>query len=115
MGSWFVLVASQVKGVVPVAVETVPVHGQSVDIAIGDLDAGVVGAWVEFGVDGQPVAGCGRRDTVHDDVVADQRAAAPVHGDVGEQPVLDLVPLQVPGGLWQTVKSQPVSTAKAAS
>lgn len=58
------------EGVVPVAVEAVPVHGQSVDIAVGDLDAGVVGARVEFGVNFQPGAGGGRRDAVHDDVVA---------------------------------------------
>ena len=30
---------------------------------------------------------------LHDDFVAGQGPAAPVHGDVGEQPVLDLVPL----------------------
>jgi hypothetical protein len=34
---------------------------------------------------------------------------------VREQPVLDLVPLLVPGGKWQQVISNPVSSANAAS
>jgi len=46
-------------------------------------------AFVEFGVDTQ--AGCGddRSDEVDDHLMAGQRSAAPVHGDVGEQSVLD--------------------------
>ena len=74
--------------------EAVAVHRQGVDLCVGDLDAGGVGAGVEFGVDRQPGAGGGGGDAVHDDFVAGQRPAAPVHGDVGEQPVLDLVPLR---------------------
>lgn len=35
---------------------------------------------------------CGA-DPVHDDSVVDQRTAAPVHGDVTEQTVLDFVPI----------------------
>jgi len=35
-------------------------------------------------------------------LAAQQRASAPVVGDVAEHAVLDLVPLLVPGGKWQT-------------
>ena len=56
-------------------------------------DAGGVGAGVEVGADGEPGRGGGGADQVDDDLVAGQRPAAPVHGDLGEQPVLDLVPL----------------------
>jgi hypothetical protein len=46
-------------------------------------------------------------------------SSPPVHRDMGEEPVLDLVPLRrpwlVPRGKWQTVISSPVSTARAAS
>ena len=55
-------------------------------------DAGGVGAGVEVGADGQPGGGAGGADQVDDDLVAGQGPAAPVQGDLGEQPVLDLVP-----------------------
>jgi hypothetical protein len=86
-----------VEGVVPVAVEAVPGNGQSGDLVVGDLDAGGVGVGVEFGVDGQAGLGGGRRDAFDDDFMAGQGPAAPVHGDVGEQPVLDPVPLRCAG------------------
>jgi hypothetical protein len=46
---------------------------------------------VEFGTHGQPGAGGGRSDQVDHHLVAGQGLAAPVRGDVGEQPVLDFV------------------------
>jgi hypothetical protein len=46
-----------------------------------------------FGADSQAGAGGGGGDRVDDDLVAGQRPPTPVEGDVGEQPVLDLVPL----------------------
>ena len=58
---------------------------------VGDLGAGGVSAVVEFGVDGQPGSGGGGGDGLHDDLLAGQGPAAPVHRDVGEQSVLDLV------------------------
>lgn len=36
-----------------------PVHGQDVDVRVGDLGAGFVGARIEFGVGCQPGVGCG--------------------------------------------------------
>ena len=44
-----------------------------------------------------------------------QGSAAPVQADRGEHAVLDLVPLEVPGGRWHTVIPSPVSVASSAS
>ena len=52
--------------------------------------------WIGVGVDaaGDGEAGFGRGggDQLDDDLMADQRLAAPVLGDEGEQAVLDAVP-----------------------
>ena len=53
------------------------------------------------------------RSTIH--LVGLEWPAAPVHGDLGEQPMLDLVPFTGPGGRWQTVIASPVSAASWAS
>ena len=82
-----------VQAVIPVAVEVVAGDGQGGHVLVADLDAGRVGAGVEFGADGEPGAGGGAGDEVDDDFVAGQRSAAPVHRDLAEEPVLDLVPL----------------------
>lgn len=69
--------------------EVVALQRQRGHLLVADLDAlGVLGG-VELGLHGQPGAGGGGGDELHDDLVAFQGAAAPVHGDVGEQPVLD--------------------------
>src|SRR5207302_2660481 len=104
-----------VQGVVPVAVPVVPGQRQGVQLGLADRDAGRVGAGVQLGVHGQAGAGGGGRDRVHDHFVAGQRAAAPVHGDRGEQPVLDLVP---PGGAGREVAAgdlQPGQGGRSAS
>src|SRR5215831_19252319 len=72
-----------------------------VHLLVADDGALGVGAAVEDGGDGQPGGGGDRGDGVDDDVVAGQRAAAPGQGDLGEQPVLDLVPL---GGAGREVQ-----------
>ncbi len=59
-------------------------------LSVGDLDLLWVVALVEAGVDLQSLTGGGRGDRVDHDLVAGQRASAPVLGDVAEQPVLDL-------------------------
>src|SRR6266540_1733980 len=71
-------------------------HRQGVHLPIADLHPGGRGGGVQPGADGQPGAGGGRGDAVDDDLVAGQWPAAPVGGDVGKQPVLDLVPLGGP-------------------
>src|SRR5258708_14112122 len=84
------------QGVVPFAVEGVAGQHAVFEVfhlRVADLGSGGVGALVQGGGDGQ-AGGCGdRADGVDDDVVAGQRAAAPAEGDLGEQPVLDFVPL----------------------
>ena len=52
-----------------------------------------VGGGVEFAADLQAGFGGGGGDELDDDLVADQRLAAPVLGDEQEEPMLDLVPL----------------------
>jgi hypothetical protein len=78
--------------VVPVAVPLVAMQGQGIHLPVDDPDSGLVGVCVELGVHRQPSAGGRRGEAVHDDFVARQGPAAPVHGDVGEQPVLHFVP-----------------------
>src|SRR5713101_5817755 len=85
-------------------------------LRIADLGPGGAGAVVQHRGDHQPGAGGDRADGVDDDVVAGQRPAAPAQGDLGEQPVLDLVlHFEVPGGKCSTVISSPVPAASAAS
>ena len=60
-------------------------------LLVWDLDTFGVGGFVEFGVDAESGPGGGGADGLDDHFVAGQRPSAPVHGDVGEQPVLDLV------------------------
>ena len=68
------------------------------EVVIGyDQAPGVVGG-VECGADLQAPAGPRAGDEVDDDLVRDEWASTPVHGDEREQPVFDLVPLAVPGG-----------------
>ena len=57
------------------------------------LDAGRIGVWIEFAANLQAgVRGrCG--DQLDDDLMADERFAAPVGGNEREQAMLDLVPL----------------------
>src|SRR5664280_960957 len=85
-----------VEGVVPFAVPVVSGEGavvfEGLDLLVGDFDAGGVAGGVELGVDVQAGAGSGGGDGVDDDFVAGQGPAAPVHRDVGEEPVFDFVP-----------------------
>ncbi len=81
-------------GVVPGAVRVVVLDRQAPQLGLADRDAQGVAPGVEFGFDPQSAAGLRRRDGVDDDFVAGQRAAPPVHRDVGEESVLDLVPLR---------------------
>ena len=61
---------------------------------IGDLDPGGVGAGVQSRVDLQTGGGRSRGDQVDHGLAAFERLGAPVDRDVGEQPVLDFVPLR---------------------
>jgi hypothetical protein len=82
------------QGVVPGAVHGVTLDRQGGQTFLADRDARRVVAGVHGGLDTQTAAGAGRRNGLDDHLVAGQGPAPPVEGDVGEQPVFDLVPLQ---------------------
>src|SRR6266508_34274 len=84
--------------VVPLRVEAMAGDREGVDVFAGVFDAGGVLAGVKDTVDGQAGSGGGVADQVDDDLVRLQRPAAPVHGDLGEQSVLDPVPFR--GSRW---------------
>jgi hypothetical protein len=63
------------------------------EFGVGDLDAGRVGVWIELAANLEAGLSCGGGDQFDDDLMADQRLAAPVSGDERKQAVLDLVPL----------------------
>ena len=73
--------------------ECVALDVEGLHLGIADFDALLVGARVERAVDLQSGLGRCRADQFDDGEAIGQRPAAPVLGDVTEQPVLDLVPL----------------------
>src|SRR5674476_863742 len=68
-------------------------QGYRGDVFVAVADADRVLAGVQDGAHAQLGRGAGVGDQVDDDLVAGQRPPSPVQGDLGEQPVLDLVPL----------------------
>ena len=60
------------------------------EVGIADLDAGFVGVLVERGLHAQALVGGHPANQVDYHLTAQQGTAAPVVGDVAEQPVLDL-------------------------
>ena len=85
--------SSRLDRVVPVAVEAAGTEADLRHLLVADLPALGVLALVDLATDAQPGLGPGRGDEVDDGHQAGQRPSAPVGADVGEQPVLDLVPL----------------------
>ena len=79
-------------GVVPVALEGIALNVEGGHFGIGDLDTFRVAALVDVASDGEAGIGGGGADQLDDDVVADERLAAPVLGNIGEEAVLDAVP-----------------------
>ena len=77
------------------------------EFCIGDFASFFVLAGVEFGVDLQAGLGGGVADEVDDDFVGLQRFAAPVAGDMAEQPMFDLVPLAGAGRKMADLNLQP--------
>ena len=63
------------------------------EVSVTDDHAFGVGVRIDFRADRQSASCLGVGDELDDDLMADQGATAPVHGDEGEQAVLDLVPL----------------------
>ena len=58
-------------------------------------------------MDGEAGAGRGRADQLDDHGMREQRLAAPVLRDEGEQAMLDAVPFAGSGGWWVTVIASP--------
>ena len=80
-------------GVVPVAMEGIALDVDGGHFGIADLDAFRVNVLVDVAGDGEAGVGRGGADQLDDDLVADERFAAPVLRDVGKEAVLDAVPL----------------------
>lgn len=70
-----------------------PEQRQRGEAVLADRKAGGVVAGIQVGLDAQTSPGASGGDRLISDFVAGQRPATPVVGDVGEQPVLDFVPL----------------------
>ena len=68
-------------------------------LCVGDLDALGIEVSVDVAADGEARIGLGRGNELKDDHMADERFAAPVLGDEGEEAVLDFIPLA--GAGWQ--------------
>jgi hypothetical protein len=80
------------------------VEGVALDVerghfGIGHLDAFWVPVPVDVAGDGEAGVGGGGTDQLDDDLVADERFAAPILRDAGEEAVLDSVPFA--GAGWQ--------------
>src|ERR1700733_7298476 len=80
-------------GVVPLAMEVVARDADCLHLLVGDVDTFRVEVAVDLAADLEAsFRRCGA-DELDNNLVADQRLAAPVHGDEGEQAMFDLVPL----------------------
>ena len=82
--------------IVPLPVKVMRVQVHACQFLIFDLHLGGITLRVEGRPDTQTLLRCGRSDPVDNDLVTDQGPTPPIHGDVREQPMLDLVPLAGP-------------------
>ena len=80
-------------GVVPLAVEVLPGDVEGARLLVGDPDPGLVRAGVDLAHDPEAPRGRRRGDGAGDHLKRPRRPAAPVAGDLGEDAMLDLVPL----------------------
>jgi hypothetical protein len=87
------------NSIVPLAVEVVAGEVQVTHFCVGHLDAGGIGVLIEFATNLQTCLRRRRGDQLDDDLMADERLAAPVSGNEREEAMLDLVPLA--GAGWQ--------------
>ena len=79
--------------VVPLAVEVLTGDVEGARLLVGDPDPGLVRAGVDLAHDPEAPRGRRRGDGAGDHLKRPRRPAAPVAGDLGEDAVLDLVPL----------------------
>src|SRR6202167_5132706 len=81
------------NSIVPLALEVVTGEVEVAHFCIGHLDAGGIGVLIEFATNLQTCLRRRRGDQLDDDLMADERLAAPVSGNEREEAMLDLVPL----------------------
>src|SRR5579864_3866337 len=86
--------------------EVVAIDLERGHLSIRDLQALRIRALVDLGSHLQPALGRGGRDQLDDHLVAYERTPPPVHPDMREEPMLDLVPLAGPGRQVADVKGQ---------
>ena len=79
--------------VVPIAMEFITADLDLGQFLIGHLDHGWISSGIQLSVNGQTSRGGGRGDEVYDGLETAERLATPVLADVGEEAMLDLVPL----------------------
>ena len=79
--------------VVPLVVEVLPGDVEGTRLLVGDPDPGFVRAGVDLAHDPEAPRGRRRGDGAGDHLKRPRRPAAPVAGDLGEDAMLDLVPL----------------------
>ena len=82
--------------IVPVTVELVATERNGGIFLLADLATLGVSLLVQPAVDFQSRIGACRTHQVDDDFMSDQRHAAPIAGDMAEQPMLDFVPFAGP-------------------
>ena len=75
---------------VPIAVKCFSFEMQGLKLGLRHLDPGRIGGTIQFRTDLQTGYG---GDQVNNDLVADERTAAPVLSDVAEHTTFDLIPL----------------------
>src|SRR5437763_9120116 len=85
-------------GVVPIVLEGIALNVEGSHFGIGDFDTFWIEALVDVASDGEAGRGGSGADQLNDDVVADERLAAPVLGDVGREGMLGAVPFGGAGG-----------------
>src|SRR5512135_289856 len=85
--------------IVPLPVKVMRVQVHACQFLIFDLHLDGITLRVEGRPDTQTPLRCCRSDQIDDDLVTDQGPAPPIHRDVREQTMLDLVPLAGPWGI----------------
>ena len=81
-----------IDGVVPFTVEWCLGQVDHFQFIIAYTNAFGVDVGVQFGADGQSTLGGSAANEIDDDFMADQWLAPPVHADVAEHAVFDLIP-----------------------
>ena len=88
----------RLKGIIPLAVKIISGDMKSFEFLIANFDASRIAVAVLDGSDRESFIGGRMRDQLNDRFQRDQRFGTPVDGDVGKEPMFNLVPLLVPGG-----------------